>query len=318
MIDTFLATLTPMLVMFACIVIGYILRVKKLLPEDAGSVMSKLENYCFVPALVLSNFMTNCTVSSIAQNYIIVVYSLLALAVAIVIAVPLSKVFQKKDYYKRHIYEYALTFGNFSFMGNAIVPAILGQYDSGILYKYLLFTLPLNVVVYTWGIVLMIPKGEKKQNPLKNLINPPCIAIVIGVILGITGATKYVPEFMVTTIDNLKACMGPVAMVLTGFIVGGYSLKPLLRHYKIYIATALRLIVLPIIILAVLMLCKAPDIVIVLALFAYATPLGMNTVVFPAAYGGDAKTGASMALISHTLCVITIPIMFTLLIQIIK
>lgn len=318
MLATFLATLTPMLVLFLCIVIGYVLRVKKFLPEDAGSVMSKLENYCFVPALVISNFMTNCTVASISKNYIIVLYSLLGLAIAIFIALPLAKIFQRKDYYKRHIYEYALTFGNFGFMGNAIVPAILGQYDSAILYKYLLFTLPLNVAVYTWGIIIMIPKGAKRQNPLKNLINPPCIAIVIGIILGVMGITKYIPEFIVTTIDSLKACMAPVAMVLTGFIIGGYSLKPLLRHYKIYIATSLRLIVLPTIILSVLMLCKASDLVLVLALFAYATPLGMNTVVFPAAYGGDAKTGASMALISHTLCVVTIPIMFSILVEIIK
>ncbi len=318
MLETFFATLSPMFVMFLCIVIGYVLRAKNILPENSGTVMSKLETYAFVPALVISNFMTNCSVASISKNYIITLYSVLALVVAISIAVPLSKVFQKKDYYKRHIYEYALTFGNFGFMGNAIVPAVLGQYDAEILYKYLLFTLPLNVAVYTWGMVLMIPKGEEKQNPLKNLINPPCIAIVVGVVLGVTGATKFMPEFVVTTINTLKACMAPVAMLLTGFIIGGYSLKPLLRHYKIYIVTALRLVVIPIAILAVLMLCKAPDLVIVLALFAYATPLGLNTVVFPAAYGGDAKTGASMALISHTLCVVTIPIMFTLLIQIIK
>ena len=47
--------------------------------------------------------------------------------------------------------------------------------------------------------------------------------------------------------------------------------------------------------------------------FAVATPLGLNTVVFPEAFGGDPSTGASMAMISHTLCVLTIPLMFTLM-----
>jgi hypothetical protein len=36
-------------------------------------------------------------------------------------------------------------------------------------------------------------------------------------------------------------------------------------------------------------------------------------VVFPEAYGGDPKTGASMAMISHTMCVVTIPLMYSLL-----
>lgn len=318
MLNTFLATLSPMLVLFLCIIIGYVLRVKKLLPDDAATVMSKLENFVFVPALVLSNFMTNCTVESLKTYYIVILYSVIALAVALIIAIPLSKVFSKKDYYKRNIYKYALTFGNFSFMGNAIVPAILSQYDSQILYKYLLFTLPLNIAIYTWGIAILIPKGENKQNPLKNLLNPACIAIVLGVIIGLTGLNNYIPSFITTAIDYCKACMAPVAMILTGFVVGGYSLKPLLSDKKIYIATFLRLFVLPSIILGVLMVCRAPDLVLVLALFAYATPLGMNTVVFPAAYGGETHTGASMALISHTLCIITIPIMYSLLIQIIR
>ena len=53
-----------------------------------------------------------------------------------------------------------------------------------------------------------------------------------------------------------------------------------------------------------------------LALICFATPLGLNTIVYPAAYGGETKTGASMAMISHTLSVVTIPLMYLLFIVI--
>ena len=43
-------------------------------------------------------------------------------------------------------------------------------------------------------------------------------------------------------------------------------------------------------------------------------PLGLNTVVFPAAYGGDTTPGAGMALVSHLILVITIPVMFSIFI----
>lgn len=49
-----------------------------------------------------------------------------------------------------------------------------------------------------------------------------------------------------------------------------------------------------------------------LTLVAFATPLGLNTVVFPAAYGADTSIGAGMALISHVLSVITFPLMYML------
>jgi len=42
--------------------------------------------------------------------------------------------------------------------------------------------------------------------------------------------------------------------------------------------------------------------------------LGLNTVVFPAAYDGDTTPGASMALISHVMSIITIPVMFAIFI----
>ena len=57
----------------------------------------------------------------------------------------------------------------------------------------------------------------------------------------------------------------------------------------------------------------ADDNTLVMCLFGFATPLGLNTVIFPAAYGGDTATGAAMAMVSHTVCVVTIPIMYVLL-----
>jgi predicted permease len=107
--------------------------------------------------------------------------------------------------------------------------------------------------------------------------------------------------------------MGPVAMVLTGFIVANYPLKEMVNKGRIYIAAVLRLFVLPAVFFTGLKLLGADRTTILMAFFVYATPLGLNTVVFPAAYGGDTTIGASMATISHTVCVLTIPLMFALL-----
>ncbi len=313
MFETFKATLSPMLVMFMCMLIGFTLNKKKLAPENSATVLSKLENYVCVPALLINTFMTRCTVTSLKENYTIFIYSIIVLACALLIALPLAKCFAKDDEYKRRIYSYAMTFGNFGFMGNAIVPAILGSADPNILYKYLLFTLPLQTAVNTWGIVILIPRGEEKKNPLKNLCNPVFFSIILGIILGLTNAGEILPVFVIDTIDYFKNCMGPLAMFLTGFVVASYPMRELVSDKKIYIATLLRLVIIPTILLAILYLLGASNLIMTLAFFAYATPLGMNTVVFPAAYGGETRTGASMAMISHVLCVITIPILFSVL-----
>lgn len=309
MLTVFSATLSPMLVMFLCIVSGFVLNKARLLPKNAASVLSKLENYVLVPCLIINTFMKYCTPSSLTQQYRTVLYCAIVTLLAIGLAYLLCGLFEK-DSYKKNIYRYALAFGNFSFMGNAIVPAILGE---EMLFVYLLFILPLNVAVYTWGATILIPAKASGKSSLANLCNPVVFAIVIGILLGLTGAEGYLPGFITSTLSNFSSCMGPIAMVLTGFVIGQYDISALLKNKKVYVATFLRLFVLPALFVAILMLLGADDTTLVLCLFAFATPLGLNTVVFPAAYGGDTSTGASMAMISHTLCILTIPLMYTLL-----
>jgi predicted permease len=116
--------------------------------------------------------------------------------------------------------------------------------------------------------------------------------------------------------------MGPTAMLIAGVTVANYDLGEMFKMKKVYAATALRLIVIPSVIFAIMFGVKElvnlafgtsiDNTPIILIFFAIATPLGLNTIVFPEAYGGDPETGAAMAMISHTICVITIPIMFML------
>lgn len=309
MFTVFSATLSPMLVMFLCMIIGFVLNKKKIVPENTATVLSKLENFVIVPALIINTFMRYCTVASVKSQYSLILYCLLAFVIALCVSIPLSKLFTN-DEYKRNIYKYALTFGNFSFMGNAIVPAILGEET---LYYYMLYILPLNIAVYTWGVVILVPKGKNNNSVLKSLLNPIFISVIVGAVLGLTGLSNYIPGFLTSTISNLAACMGPLAMVLTGFVIGDYNVLSLLKNGRVYVATGLRLIILPSLFLAILYFLGADNLTLTLTLFAFGTPLGLNTVVFPAAYGGDTKTGASMAMISHTLCVITIPVMYAIL-----
>jgi predicted permease len=107
--------------------------------------------------------------------------------------------------------------------------------------------------------------------------------------------------------------MSPLAMLLTGFVIGEYSIKKLLGIKRIYLASFIRLIIIPLVFVVVLRLLSVEESIVKYALCATAMPLGLNTVIFPAAYGGDTTPGASMALISHVMSVITIPIMFGIL-----
>jgi len=314
--EIFSLTLKQMLMMFTFILAGFFLRKKMLLSDNSGTIMAKLETYIFVPALSLYTMTTKCTVSTFADNYTLIFYGAVIVLISIAVSYPLSALFIRNSSqtperaYQRNIYKYAMTFGNYGFMGNFI---ILGVWGPEMFYKYSMFTFIVGIFCNSWGLYILIPK-EHNSGILKNLksglLKPPVIALFSGMAIGLMGLGKYIPEFMITALDNAGKCQGPVAMLLAGFVIGGYDIKKLLFNKKVYVATLLRLVVLPAVIMLVLNALGTSKEVMTLALICFATPLGLNTIVYPAAYGGDTGTGASMAMISHTLSVITIPVMY--------
>ena len=331
--NTLLATLTPMLTLFSCIIIGFVLRKASIIPDEGSKVLSKVLVWVFYPALCFSSMARFFTVQTISIHTTNLLMTTVSLSIAIGIALPLSSLFVKGKVYELGIYRYALVFANSGYMGDPLVQALFGE---EVLSYYKLACLPISIAIYTWGVSILVPKDKKSGNVIKKLLNPPIVSMLLGMAVGlICGAlvntapvdsTAYdtvFPAFIVKTLDSLKSCMGPTAMILAGITVAKYDFPSLFKNKKVYIATALRLIILPSIILGALFGIKElinfvfgvsiDNTPVILLFFALASPLGLNTVVFPEAYGGDPKTGASMALISHTLCVITIPLMFSLL-----
>lgn len=309
MLDVFSATLGAMLTMLLCMIVGFVLRKKAIVPEGADTILSRLLSFVISPALTFHTFLNNFNVQSLLENYTIILFSCLILALALLITGPLSRLFVKEGYAKG-IYQYAIVFANCGYMGNAVVLALFG---SEALYYYLLFTMPMNIVIYSWGISRMIPGTNGFKGTVKRLLNPVTISLLAGMLAGLLNLKAVFPAFIADALSDLGSCMGPVSMVLTGYVVGMFNLKKALSNGRIYVVSVLRLLILPAIYCGILMLLGASNTVLLCCLIAYAMPLGLNTVVYPAAYGADTSIGASMALISNALCILTFPLMYALL-----
>lgn len=318
---TFIATLMPMLTLFICIAIGFFIGKSKILPDNAGKTIAKMETWIFCPALNFMTMVRFCTVESIGTHSINIILSSFGVALSIAIALYLSRFFVKEKSPERGIYAYALAFSNGGYMGDPIVLALFGEV--GLSY-YKLFYLPFSLMINSWGISVLTPSVQNKNSIWRRLLNMPTISMLLGMTIGLTGLGNYLPTFLTDSLDTLKVCMGPVAMLLAGITISKYNLISMLKKGKVYIASAFRLVLLPIVIVSFMFglktlasemfSLKISNDILFLTFFATAMPLGLNTVVFPEAYGGNPETGASMAIISHTLCVISIPILYAVMV----
>ena len=112
----FTTTLSQMAFLFSLILLGYLLAKRKIVPQNASVVLSKLENTLFIPCLVAGTFIQNFTVERISEAKELMLVSVALCVVAIPVGILLSKLFGK-DRYTRNIYTYGLVFSNFGFMG---------------------------------------------------------------------------------------------------------------------------------------------------------------------------------------------------------
>ena len=320
MLQAFLLTIDPILMLFLCIIIGFALRAANVLPKDAGKVMAKLITWVFYPALSFTTMANYCTVDKLGKNITYILLCCFGVAIALSIAIPLARLLTKKKPSEKGVYEYSLAFANSAYMGDPLVMALFGDL---MLSYYKLYCLPISLTIYTWGISVLVPQNGKKGGVLKKLLNPPMVAMLAGIVVGLSGLGAHMPSFLSSTLNSLKSCMGPVAMLLVGFTVASYPLCEMLKQKTVYVATFMRLCVMPAIIISSLFglktlanLCFGLSIdntVLFLSFFAVATPAGLNSVVFPESYGGDPKPGASVAMVSHVLAVLSMPLLYALM-----
>lgn len=307
--EIFSATLNQIAFLFLLLLLGFILGKAKLVPQNTATVLSKLENMLFVPALVMGTFIKNFTVEKIGTSLEILLTSFVIAVIMIFIAILSSKCVTK-DLYEQNIFTYGLAFANFGFMGNAVVSTIFPD----IFMEYIVFTLPLWILIYLWGVpALLIADNTKKTSFLqrsKALLNPMFITMIIGMVIGLVNI--QIPDFMVSTVDTMGDCMSPIAMLLTGITVSTIDIKKTFSNVKIYIVSIIRLLIIPILFILISRYIEFEHTIFVCVVCSLAMPLGLNTIVIPSAYGKDTSTAAGMAVVSHLLSAITIPLVFML------
>lgn len=300
----FSSTLNQLITFFLIMIIGFILKKKNIVKDGAENTLSKILALIIAPAMTINTFAENFKPYIIKTDYKIIVFGIICLALSLILAFVLSRFFAKKGI-TRNIYLYSLAVANYGYFGYPLAEAIFGKI---FLFKMMLFCIPLTAFVSSVGYVILV--SDKEKISLKRLISPPFIAMLIGAIIGLNNIPLH--PSVTKTLTSLSACVGPVSMLLTGIVVAKYPLFKTFVNFKVTLAVIYRLVIAPVILVLIMKPFNLPVEYIRLVLITYALPAGLNTVVYPASKGLDTRTGASMALISNVLCIITLPFIFKL------
>lgn len=308
MLEIFNVTINQTITLFIFISLGYWLKKTGKVTANFSKGLSVALVNVISPMLTIRTFTNNFKPDTITHNLVLLGVSVIVLLVCVIIGFILSNIFARTkgelDRNKFDVYLYSMTISNLGYFGYPLVEAIFGE---KMLANFMVFCIPFNIFIYTFGIYILNPN---KVFSLKKLLNIPMLALFVGMILGLL-EVKF-PTVIANVLKSGGDCQAPVAMLLTGVVFATNDLKSMIAGGKVYIAVLIKLLILPLLLTPVLMLLNLRADIAISIMTLFCLPAGLNSIVFPEAFGGDSRTGAQLCFITTIACVITIPIVYTL------
>ena len=281
---------------------GFLLGKSKLINYEHTRILSVLEIYLFLPCTVFNAFYSNFTIDNLTKYYQLIIVSTAVLSVLVFFSHIIS-VLLSKDPYDKKVYKYSLTIPNYGYMGYALA---LGLYGTEGLLNIILFAIPFSIYTYTFGYCML----TNQRVSLKKLINPVILSILAGAVFGLLNVK--LPGIVETFLNKSGNCMAPVSMLLAGITIAEFNIKHLISEKSVYIASVIRLVLIPCLVMAALK-PFFDDIFVRAAVLLCAMPCGLNTIVFPKLIGEDCKTGAKLAFVSNLFAMLSIAVVLSFL-----
>ncbi len=216
----------------------------------------------------------------------------------------------KKD---RRLYLFMTIFGNVGFMGFPVLSEIYGT--EGLFYAAILNSV-FNIIIYTFGVVLMgsAAQGEQKNVAAairaipwkKLLLTPAVIFTVVGVLIFVLHI--HLPSLLADTCDTLGGLTSPLAMLVVGANLSGVKLKEIVSDMKLNVYVLLRQIALPLVFWLIMKQFVTHPVLAPTLLILCCMPVANTTALFATEYHGNEKLASQSIFLTTLFSLISLPL----------
>lgn len=283
---------------------GFFAAKKGMMDEHTNSQMSRMIVNIFNPLLILSGCANSVGQVSLETMGTVGVIALGMFGIFIGTGMLLSRFFDREPG-QRKIFQMMFVFSNLGFIGIPVVSSILGEEYVVYVTEFLLIY---TLVFYTYGIALM--DGSFSLSSLKSMVNPGTvsgIAALLVILLGI-----HLPGFLLTAVTYLGNVTSPMALVAVGFTLAHSDWKKIFGQPRLYVFSALKLLILPLAMLPLLRLVTREQALISVCMVMFGMPIGNMPLILGTQKGIDGTTCSAAIILTTLLCVFTIPILLAL------
>lgn len=288
--------------LFIIMLSGTLLVKLGLMKSSDSKVLSQLSLYLVVPVVIINAFMIEYS-PDILKGLLLSSAAAFVILLIMVAQGSVCRRILKLD----PVEEASVIYSN---AGNLIIPivsSVLGP-------EWVVYTSPFICIelVFMWSHGKKLICREKGFDLKKVLTNFNIVSVMIGIVF--FALQIKLPPLISETMDSISALLGPLAMVVTGMLIGGMELKKIFTYRRTMLMVFLRLIAFPLVVFLILKFCGLQslaadgDKILLISFFATISPTASTITQMSQVYGLDAEYASAIGMLGTLCCIVTMPL----------
>ena len=304
----FTALLTIIATLFLLMACGFFARKRGIIDDVASKRLSTLIIKIGQPMMIISALTeAEFSYENLGDGFLYIGIGIVFHAVMGGLAFLLCKGF--KDLDERKITEFSLMFVNGGFIGFPILEALFGVKG---LFLAAFFNISFHLFIWSWGVAILARKRSDIKLTVRkifiNLGSIPCLIGVLIYMLVIPFPDFALPAFLSKFFLYLSNLCTPISVLITGALLATRTPKQIFGSGKIYYFSAMKLLVLPLIVCVICKLIGLPQDMTLFVTVEAALPAASSITMFSEIYGLNSGYASQTVGTSSLLSVGTLPL----------
>lgn len=292
-----------MIIFFILMLIGVIIRKRGIITKENQSSLSSLVVNVGCPAMILSSIdsMTSRLANEELLKTLLIV--LITIIVLLIFArlLPMLLRYDKKYW---GVVQNMVIITNTVFMG---MPFIIGVYGKEAVIYLTFFVVPINLLLFTYGVKIIKIETEPKARKIKDVLNPGMIACIMTIFLYSFSIT--LPNILLEPLKILGGLTTPLAMLLIGGALLDLKLKEVFTDKRLLVFILIKMILFPIIYLLLFQQFITNTLLLGACFVVVAMPTGNIVAMLSALYNQDTYSLTIKEIsLTTAISVITLPL----------
>ncbi|MFP3919293.1 AEC family transporter [Lysinibacillus telephonicus] len=303
--DSIMSFSQEMLTLYGIAILGFIVRKRGILNENANGVLTQLILYVTLPALILFSLDISFSFTLVKEFLLLIIMSIYVLLLSCFLAKWMgtrSKLPEKQN----SVYEGLIIFGNQGFIGYAVIFIIFG--NQGIIYLTM-FNLCYLLLIWTYGIYLFSKNDDGIRWEIL-FLNPGILSTITGLVIFLSPITW--PDIISDGLEIVGKMTIPLSMIIIGSLIADVKYASLFTIFKngyLWKAAIAKLLFIPLLLVPFAAIGVTTPLLLI-AVIVSGMPSAPTISLYAQKYGADAFFASLGVLLSTLLCIITVPFLY--------